>query len=136
MKKLQVFLFLFLSIGFICSHAQGFAELTSGETISVFTSASQDASQRQWVEEHFVNPQEVYFLHYSKPDTRTLDVSMAMLLPMGSRNLQLVLHENPMDFTGTTSCGKTITPNRNIRTYHGFVKGVPRSLVAVAKLYC
>jgi len=101
------------------------------EPVSVFTSASKSATQSRRIEEHFIQPQEVYFLYYSPPTVRSLNASIMLNLPLGSRNLQLELQEFHMDYQIETSSGQFLTPNKNIRHYHGVVNDDPHSIVAI-----
>jgi len=138
MKNLTVsFIFLFLCI--FNSYSQNSAVYrgvqqakSSGERfeiVSALTPVSKNAAQSRKVEEHFFNPSEVYYLHYARPNW--LNASMTLNLPLGSRSLQLELHEFTMEYEIATSSGERVPKNPNLRHYHGVVKGDPFSIVAI-----
>ena len=140
MKTLKL-LFLLSCLCILSSYAQDnflYQEIqrtkSSGEKfepVSALTLANKSASQSQKIQEHFINPQEVHFLHYSTLVTKQLNASMTFHIPLGSKNLQLELKEFVMEYRVTTSSGETLPQNRNIRHYHGIVKGDPNSVVAI-----
>lgn len=101
------------------------------EPVSVITLAGKSASQSKKIEDHFFNPQEVYLMHYSRTETKKLNASITLIIPLGSRDMQLELQEHIMDYRVTTSDGKKIPPNKNNRHYHGIVKDDPGSIVAI-----
>ena len=107
---------------------------SSGETfnqISVLSLMDKSASQREKSQEHFLIPQEVYFLQYDNSVLSNLSTSLSLVLPLGDKDLQLELLENPIDYLVTTSDNEEILPDKNIRHYHGIVKGDPCSIVAI-----
>ena len=135
------FLFLCLCICMLNSHAQNsvlFDEIQKAksagekfEPVIALSFASKSASQSQKFEEHYINPQEVYVLQYSKPDAKHLNASIALPIPLGNRSLMLELLEFEMEYSVKTSSGQTFPQNKNIRHYHGIVKDDPHSIVAI-----
>ena len=93
------------------------------EITSALTSiSSRSASQNNRIQDQFINPQEVYILHYDQSAARNFGSSMTLQLPLGSQTMQLELREVEMgDVVVTTSSGQTLPPNKNIRNYHGVV---------------
>ena len=67
------------------------------EAFSALQSANTTATHSRKFEELFINTQEVYVLHYSKPDTRSLSASLTLNIPLGNRSLQLELQENHVE---------------------------------------
>ena len=88
MKIIQVS-FLFLCLCILHGYAQD-NELyqsiqqskSSGEKfepVAALAPASKSALQNRRVEEHFINPQEVYFLHYSRLAAKNLNASIKII---------------------------------------------------------
>ena len=102
------------------------------EPVSALTLASKSVAQSKRVQDHFINPQEVYFLHYRKPAAKDLNASMTLNIPLGNRNLQLELQEYKMEYQVTTSDVQTLPPNKNIQHYQGIIKDDPHSIVAIS----
>ena len=106
MKSLKIS-FIFLYICIFNSYAQnvflydGIQQAkNSGEKFEAFstlTPASKSVAQSKRIQEHFIDPQEVYLLHYSQSALRSFNASITLEIPFGSKNLQLELQEITMD---------------------------------------
>jgi hypothetical protein len=141
MKNLKTTLFLCICVlngyaqnNFVCSEIQ--QAKISGEMfehVSVLSSVERaDVLQNNTgIQEQFINPQNVYFFQYNQSAIRDFNASMTLRIPLGHKNLQLELRKIEMDYVVTTSCGQTLSPNKNIHHYQGIVKDDSNSIVAI-----
>ena len=101
------------------------------EMVSAFTLKDKNITQRKMSQDNFFNPNEVYFLQFNKSVLNNLGNSMTLHLPLDGRDFYLELFENFFDYKIITSDNQEISPNRNLRHYHGVVKDNPNSIVAI-----
>ena len=103
----------------------------SFDAVSPFSLANSKNAHSTWIADHFINPQEVYIMHYNLSAFNKMGATVTLIVPFGIKNLQLEIQEVKIDYQITVSNGQKIMANKNLKHYQGIVKNDPNSIVAI-----